>query len=79
MDNTTRVCILYARMYDVVCIISILLASNIMHTIHSNNRIRRSSYTSYVKIMVKVVKRQPADHSTRRTVGALSTTDHNSV
>ena len=30
----------------------------------------------HVKIMVKVVKRQPADHSTKGTVSAVLTTYH---
>ena len=32
--------------------------------------------SQYVKIMVKVVKSQPADHSTKRTGSAVDTTDH---
>ena len=34
---------------------------------------------SCVKIMVKVVKSQPADHSTKGTASAVLTTDHVSV
>ena len=34
------------------------------------------AYSNYVKIMVKVVKSQPADHSTKGTESAVLTTDH---